>query len=46
VDVLLDDGASLRFVELLALQTFWTTFQANNNTRSAPASTALTLLKP
>jgi len=37
-----DYGVSLRFVLLLALQTFWATFPAKNNARSTPASTALT----
>ena len=36
---------SLRFVLLLALQTCWATFQAKNNVRSAPASSALTIMR-
>ena len=42
VGVSLDHGVSLHFVSLLALLTCWATFQAKNNVRSAPASTALT----
>ena len=40
VGVSLDHGAPLRFVLLSALQTLEATFQANNNVRSVPASTA------
>jgi len=41
VGVLFNYGASLCFVSLLALQTFWETFLAKNNVRSTPASLAL-----
>jgi len=34
----------LCFVSLLAFQTCWVTFQAKNDVRSAPASSALTLV--
>ena len=48
VGVSLDHGVSpsvlLHFVSLLALRTFWATFQAKNNVRSAPASSVLTLV--
>ena len=37
-------GVSLCFVSLLAFRICWATFQANNNVRSAPASSALTLV--
>jgi len=40
VGVSFDHGVLLHFVALLALQTPWTTFQAKNNARNAPASTA------
>jgi len=43
VNVLLDHGVSLQFISLLALQICWATFQAKNNVRSPPASSALTL---
>ena len=42
--VSLDHNASLFFVVLLAVRTFWITFQAKNNARSTPGSTALTLV--
>ena len=32
--------ASLHFILLIAFQTLWEAFQAKNNERSAPASTA------
>ena len=44
MDVLLDHGVSLHFVSHLTLQTCWATLQAKNNVRSAPASSALTLV--
>ena len=44
VGVLLDYDLLLCFISLLALQTCWATFQAQNNIRSAPASSALTLV--
>jgi len=44
VGVLLDHGVSLCFVSLLALQTCWVTFQAKNNVRNIPASSALTVV--
>ena len=44
VGVSLDHDVSLCFVLLLALQTCWETFQAQNNVRSTPASSALTLV--
>ena len=43
VGVSLDD-VSLQFVSLLAFRTCWETFQAENNVRSTPASSALTLV--
>ena len=42
VGVSLDHDASLRFVSLIALRTCWATVQTQNNTRSVPASSALT----
>jgi len=44
VGVSLDRGVLLCFISFLALQTLWETFQAKNNVKSAPASTALTLV--
>ena len=44
VGVSLNHGVSLRFVSLLAFQTCWVTFQARNNVRSTPDSSALTLI--
>ena len=44
VGVSFDHDVSLCFVSLLALQTCWAMFQAKNNIRSAPASSALTLV--
>ena len=44
MDVSLVYGVPLPFVALLTLQTLWATFQAKNNARSAPASTAYTLV--
>jgi len=44
VGVLLNHGASLCFVSLVAFQTCLATFQAKNNVRSAPASSTLTLV--
>ena len=44
VGVSFNYGVSLRFISLLALQTCWATFQAKNNVRSAPASSAFTLV--
>jgi len=44
VGVTLNHGVSLRFVLRLALGTCWTTFLAENNVRSVPASSALTLV--
>ena len=41
VGMSLNHGVSLRFISLLTLQTCW---QAKNNVRSAPASSALTLV--
>jgi len=40
----LNHGVSLRFVLLLAFRTCWATFQAKNNVRNTPASSALTLV--
>ena len=37
--VFLDHGVSLYFSLLLALETCWATFKANNSVRSAPAFT-------
>ena len=37
----LDQDVSQCFVSLVALQTFYVTFQAKNNVISAPASTSL-----
>ena len=42
--VSLGHSASLCFVSLLALRTCWAIFQAKNNARNAPASSALTLV--
>ena len=36
--VSLDHGVSLCFVSLLALQTYWATFQAKENVKSTPAT--------
>ena len=44
VGVSLDHNASLRFVSLITLRTCWEKFQTQNNTRSIPASSALTLV--
>ena len=44
VGVLLDHDALLCFISLLALGTCWATFQAQNNVKSVPASSALTLV--
>jgi len=44
VGVSLDHGISLCFILLLALRAGWEAFQAKNNVRSAPASSALTLV--
>ena len=44
VSMSLDHGISLRFVLLPAVLTCWVTFQAKNNIRRAPASSALTLV--
>jgi len=44
VGVSLNHGVLLRFVLLLPFRTCWETFQAKNNVRSAPASSALTLV--
>ena len=44
VVVSLDHDASPCFVSFLALLTCWATLQAENNIRSAPASSALTLI--
>ena len=44
VCVTLDHDVSLHFVSLLAIRTRWATFQAENNIRSAPASSALILV--
>ena len=44
VGVSLDHGVLLSFVSLLALQTRWATFQAKNNVKSAPASSAFTIV--
>ena len=42
VGVLLDHDVSQRFALLLAFQTYWVTFRAENNVRGTPASPALT----
>ena len=42
VGVSLYHGVSLHFVSLPGLQTLWLIFQAKNNVKSAPASTAVT----
>ena len=44
VGVSLNHGASLHFILRIVLRTCWTTFQAKNNVRSAPASSALILV--
>jgi len=44
VGVSLNHSALICFVLLLALWTCWAMFQANNNVRSAPASSVLTLV--
>jgi len=44
VGVSLDHGVPLCFVSLLALQTLWAPFQAKNNVKSVPNSTAFTLV--
>ena len=44
VGVSLDHDESLCFISLLAHQTCWATFQAKNNVKSTPASSALTLV--
>jgi len=44
VGVLLDHGILLHFVSLIVLRTCWVTFQAKYNVRSAPSSSALTLV--
>ena len=44
VGVTLDCNVSLRFVLLPALRILWAAFQAKNNVRNAPASSALTLV--
>ena len=43
VGVLLDHGVSSFFVLLSALWKLWATFQAKNNVKSVPPSTALVL---
>ena len=44
VGVSLNHGVTLCFILLLAFRPCWATFQAKNNVRSAPASSALTLV--
>ena len=44
VGVSLDHDVLLRFVLFIALQTCWATFKVNNNIRSTPASSELTLV--
>jgi len=44
VGVSLNHGVPLCFISLLAFRTCWKKFQEKNNIRSAPASSALTLV--